>query len=1666
MSLKNLPKKPKQSFLNKIADTFWDANTDADKYRRAVAQKKVIASGAGYAPSANYDPRVPKYNPNQTYVQQQKAAGNKRPANNVAQAFMGNALRLGNTVAQLPEEVVDTARMQAAVMTNNQAALKASNQRILDRQKERYTETHGLGGAGTLYQNGNLPTSMSEGIKTTAPAMVGAFGELMPGGGNAINAVTKTAIPLARRVATGAAYGAGSNFLSDVGDQSIQTGKYDPIRGATAAAMGGVFGGTVPVATTAVSKTANALQSPLKQVVDNVKERGSHVAQSLSENNRALGQAGYVQIGRTPKNIHPEDQGTMSDMVDMVNGRYNPKTTQDLLNLETEADHIAKRYGITKPGETLTPKQLASRFIDRLSQENEKPKVAPKRGFLGLGESGKVSTDSPLVPAQQIAKGINKVMGKTDVDNVGRQSVISRERIDENHVVSKIQQDYTDVGFGKINTYETDFKYAGGGGTTKMYSFEVDGKESKKYGRRGDAVNGALKAQQAANTKKIEAEVAAKAKAKPVEESTTEISPKSIVAAKRIIESITPKEEPKPKVTTKKPVKPATPPVEPPVKPKVSPKKTKEPVKTLEEAVYGANIPEASTKGGTNIVGVKHGFSPITKVTKGIQNTATTAVEAGLTSGKKAAYVPSRAVQMVFGTAGQRNETQKMLRQRRGQANLGGDMGIHIEKKTHETLKAAGLDYSKDAALRRRLQNALDPEVAKARGDKPVILSKAEKQVVKELRTIADAAHEEAYALGIINKATYKKNKGKYLTRAYENYEFPKDMQGHWEKNGLKAPTDLKKTRTRKLNEKNSEKLITDPVYLISKQLDFVERTKAIHDFANSVAGDSKLVADEPKVGYRHLADDKAYGALSGKYVRTDMYESIMGFGSQSETLGTAYKLLNMWERNPVRQTYKKVRTIYNPGVRVGNRVYNHIIHTNLGIMPHETALATRELSKALKNNDPRLLMLKKMGITHSDITSYELKTRAKVRASKEEDALVDKVTGLITGMDTYVGDTYGLVDDHAKEVAFFALVNKGLSEADAADQVARAYQDYGAVGKLWDISAKVPIFGKPFGRFTGDFVRRSANLAADKPLTSIAMLAGLYMVGEAMSNVSGESNEDKKTREDRQGAGKIPFTDISTEIQTPWGAVDVRRYIGPSVIMDNNTSPFDQSVSGILPFSNPTSRNDAGELEVNAKEAGSDPAIGPLVQQALDRNFTQKPITDPDYYEQTSSGDFKGAVDPLSGAEKLANRGKELVKGYSAPIATSIAGLFSGEKDTEDKKKIVANNLGVKYSTYDKEDADKTRSNNKYFDETKPQLDSIKKEYLTDVNKKNLWESIHPTTKDRKDNNIQDRQYGDTARKARIYMDHPDLYEMDKKIAQVNNKQDGRPIDPMFNLDDTKRKVLLNIQEKNAIDPRNNSARALKEQNPWLEDFYKERSAYYDDTKKFFDSVRSKTGSSDISDDERGLDPMGVKIVQATPDVQKKLETVKAMTDPAERGQYYADNPEITKYFKDLGNYNNTKRAFLGLPLRDPYPEPTAEVKKLLDQFNTLPKGDGPKGGNKSRYLFVQAHPEVADYWTNKAAYDLAEAGELAVFEGFGFGEEDIKDMATIARAAGGSSSSGGSSGPRTYGSSNASDYAVSLNAGGSVRKPSVKQPKGGSGKVTRKQISKPKVSLKKAVV
>ena len=222
----------------------------------------------------------------------------------------------------------------------------------------------------------------------------------------------------------------------------------------------------------------------------------------------------------------------------------------------------------------------------------------------------------------------------------------------------------------------------------------------------------------------------------------------------------------------------------------------------------------------------------------------------------------------------------------------------------------------------------------------------------------------------------------------------------------------------------------------------------------------------------------------------------------------------------------------------------------------------------------------------------------------------------------------------------------------------------------------------------------------------------------------------------------------------------------------------------------------------------------------------------------------------------------------------------------------------------------------------------SIKDAGLNQNEKNAFLGVVVPSSKDAQGNEIKERTYWDTQNRATTFKRYPKVFEAAKKLAMAQ-KEEGSPVDPLYKQNEKRTDIILNYMSESFG---SKQADAMVELNPWMKDFFKERSKYYDKVKENIPPEKQAA---------YGVDPAGFTPVYASKEISKKLQKASKL-EGKEKGEFYANNPDIFDYFAEKEEYDRAKRAFMKLPQFDKYPKPDKQTKEIQDFYNSLPKNEG----------------------------------------------------------------------------------------------------------------------------
>jgi hypothetical protein len=798
-----------------------------------------------------------------------------------------------------------------------------------------------------------------------------------------------------------------------------------------------------------------------------------------------------------------------------------------------------------------------------------------------------------------------------------------------------------------------------------------------------------------------------------------------------------------------------------------------------------------------------------------------------------------------------------------------------------------------DTSAVNRVWATLDPERAAELGIdvNKVNLSPAEITYKNKIEELKNAFTEGNVSRNLI---TQEQADAEWFKRAYSTFDFAstddqfykQTLQQMFGQGKIKKQFIGRKT----VSDEIKQAAIQDPSYLMAKKSAESHAAWGVYDFTDFL-NKNGFVSDIERPGFVQLPSNKLYGEAAGKYVPRNAAEEITGFQSGYAVLNSINDALNWYDKNPLRRGKKMILTVLNPAVRGGNRISNVIFAQLNGINPATFTKNYAQVRKLRDLRDPIYVEAVQRGLVGNDLMSGDF--------GRKIAEYTGDPNGIKKALD-WAKRSYSAADDDAKVAAFKSHVDRGYSYEKAAQLVQRGFQDSKSVGYFYDTAAKIPLVGNAFVRFAGDASRILTNAVIDNPLTVAGTIATVATLGNALSKVSGETADDKKTREGRFGAPTIPFTDISLEFQTPFGAVNVARFL-PFYELNDVGTP----ITRFLPFSgNPTDPKN-----------WSDPLLGSVGQLITDKDFRGKSIKDPE-----NTGQF---LDKLSGKQELINRAKFAIP-QNIPLGREATAIYQAAIKQPDiygkersKTQAILRAGGVKVEQFGSDQAKDLR-NQQRFQEDKKRIEEVAATLPKGSQEAYKQLTGYYKLRDKKANeyapgeerfikapvyNFSEDKYREIAKDPRVY----DLL-LQKKIQ--DNQRDKTPIAPEFDTrlsNEFRRQLIAN----KAIAPGDDAETDAKIRTSSEWDTYTQlKDQYGKDLKTKYGTADKKFVDELVKNPDKEYPKKGP--AKAAYDEAYKLYATGRGAKPAFTDAVAADKDA---YEENMRNWTNDARKTRGLP-------------------------------------------------------------------------------------------------------------------------------------------------------
>ena len=211
----------------------------------------------------------------------------------------------------------------------------------------------------------------------------------------------------------------------------------------------------------------------------------------------------------------------------------------------------------------------------------------------------------------------------------------------------------------------------------------------------------------------------------------------------------------------------------------------------------------------------------------------------------------------------------------------------------------------------------------------------------------------------------------------------------------------------------------------------------------------------------------------------------------------------------------------------------------------------------------------------------------------------------------------------------------------------------------------------------------------------------------------------------------------------------------------------------------------------------------------------------------------------------------------------------------------------------------------------------------------------------------------------SRLLASKPALVKALSEAARWRSEQTGEELDPLYKLPVDKQQYFYHLQGS----PKNGAEqRKLKQDAPWLEDFQKERSAY-------FKRQDFKSGKSNR-----------VPYPEVSDELQATLKAYHDMPSSPQKWAFLDAHPELSDHFKQIEDYNNKVREAQGYAPQRTRPQQSQYVKMQMANKNWR-------------------DPAVAKYLQDLNVYNITNSASLAEMQGEELSPKALKAIQSIGK-------------------------------------------------------------------
>lgn len=852
---------------------------------------------------------------------------------------------------------------------------------------------------------------------------------------------------------------------------------------------------------------------------------------------------------------------------------------------------------------------------------------------------------------------------------------------------------------------------------------------------------------------------------------------------------------------------------------------------------------------------------------------------------------------LFFKNFAQKREAVTAMLKRTSQIQNAGRVAVVALKNMEDAVRRIGDPQQTYERIYRVLET---PEyLARRYGDATKLtvndLTPEERVVFDKLIELNKIRNDINYETGLINADQHAQfADGMHSPRIYDiDVQYPQ----------LKTAKGLDLTAARKRKDLEDvpdyifNQSVESPFQASALRLETALKNKANLEAFQNLNAIGGLPTTAPNNNYTRLVGKK-YGQYEGRYIDKQLLSQIDNkdyYNSQvGQALGDAINTFHNSALGAPGRAYKKFRTVLSPGTIVGNIGSGQFAFSKaVGINPLTSMGRTAQAAKQLnaRGIDPHVQEAELAGLFSGDTGRMINNTKQVEHVVGRKDNAWDKA-----------GNFYGGIDRATALGWYNELRARGLNPQQAVERVHLGMQNYANAGRVVGAAADAPILGKPFARFTPELLRIFKNAAIYNPVGTGLSAAGLYAGANKLSDMAGETPEERKTREEAPGQTKIG--NLSLNLPIGDSQVNIARAIGLNFPQEPNGSPESAIARQLNPFADPTRTNAQGETVIAPNQLVGDMFYRQIADQIANRDFMGREITDPEnktYYEDGKAS-IKKFPDDLTDTEKLKNRARAALQGAPfAPEADNLISAIKGNEDYYGKERTIPQAIGrlfgVKVENNDKKAREKRVETNKFFDEDLP---AVQKFVTENPDLAQKYYQIKNPTRGRKDNTktsdlITPEKWdiinSDTSGRLFNFMKSQEQRLHDKSFNEslIDPSKKVKPIDPIYQLPPEQAKQVAELRSRPSGDDIE-AQDILRATSTWYAAYEDKYHDYLTKNGEYYKSQGQFEGAAKDNPRVKEYNDASVPVEQ--PAIIKEYYKIKA-ADPERAKEVYKANKE-----------------------------------------------------------------------------------------------------------------------------------------------------------------------------